>query len=74
VERPVLSEHSMATPLTLENNNHREQLELNGVVRPRSLAEAFNECDGPVILGTGKVVCGALDRLTRKRKYGREKI
>jgi hypothetical protein len=75
VEKPVISEHSMTTPLILENDNHSEQLELNGVITPRALVEAFNECDGrPVILGSGKIVCGALDAVIRKRKYGREEI
>jgi hypothetical protein len=75
VERPVISEHSMTTPLILENDDHSEQLELNGVITPRALVEALNECDGrPVILGSGQIICGALDRLSRKRKYGREEI
>jgi hypothetical protein len=75
VEKPVISEHSMTTPLILENDDHSERLELNGVITPRNLVDAFNESDGrPVILGSGTIVCCALDRLSRKRKYGREEI
>jgi hypothetical protein len=71
IEKTIITEDSMSTPVTFEFADGQKQLHVfDGVVTRDRVAEEFTRCEGPVITNEG-IVCGAIDSLRRKRSNGR---
>jgi hypothetical protein len=62
------------TPFGISTEDgYKRQVLVSGIPRPEHVSPAFTECEGPEVF-EDKIVCGAIAKLSRRNRDGREEV